>query len=167
MANKDFDNLVKILKVRTAPTDTTLVSTEVDFELPRGFIAKVNKIHWTAFINATIIGVDAIQIFSAVLLRDPDDVATIVIPSNVVQHDAISDFNGMWVLDFTTSGAPTFQTQRKVDDFREDLDVITARNMRLNVQSSLTTMDVTYECVIYYTLEEVNDADILNLLDIL
>ncbi len=167
MGREDFDNIMKVLMIRTAPSDTTLVSTEADFELPRGFIAKIHFILWTAFINETIIGVDAIQTFAAVLIRDPDDITTVLIPSNVVQHDVISGFDGTWVLDFTTSGAPTFQTQRKEQYYEKELDQITARNMRVNVQSVLTTMDVTYECEIHYTLEKVTDADILNILDIL
>lgn len=167
MGKTDFDNLIKVMRINLSPADTTLTSVEIDFEIPRGFIVKIHKIVWNVFIFITIIGVDAIQIFQAVLIRDPDDATTIVIPINQVQHDVISQFRGSWITEFTTSGLTVVVGQRKQISFRQDLDVVTARNMRMNVQSSLTTMDVNYDCEIYYTLEKVTDIDILNLLDIL
>lgn len=167
MGSKDFDNLIKILRVNLSPSDTTALSVEIDFEIPRGFVVKISKIVWNVFIFEAIIGVDAIQIFQAALLRDPDDTASIVMPNNEVQHDVISQFRGSWITEFTTSGLTVVVGQRKQINFREDEDVITARNMRLNVISSLITMDVNYDVEIYYTLEKVTDVDILNILDIL
>lgn len=166
MGRKDFDNLIKLLRIVLAPTDTTVTSVEVDFELPRGFIAKISKIIFTTF-PFTVTGADQTQSFQAALLRDPDDAATVVVPTNQVQHDVVAHSRGAFVQDFTTSGAGAWISEKKQINFREDEDVVTARNMRFNVQQGATDPDLNFDCDIYYTLEKVTDVDILALLDIL
>lgn len=166
MGRKDFDNLQKLHRVILVNVTTGTLSVEVDLELPRGFIAKISKILFTVFPFAVAVG-GREQNVECVLIRDPDDTTTTVIPANAVQHDVIAALRGVFIMEVFTTGAASFVADRKQVLFREDEDVITARNLRFNSKMGLTAPDVNFECEIYYTLEKVTDVDILNLLDIL
>lgn len=166
MGRKDFDNIQKLHRVVLALTVAGIVSVELDLELPRGFIAKISKIIFAVFpFNVAVGGRD--QSFECVLLRDPDDTTTSVVPNNVVQHDVLADMRGVFTFEVFTTGAASFVADRKEVSFREDEDVITARNLRFNATMGLAAPDLNFECEIYYTLEKVTDVDLLNLLDIL
>jgi len=167
-----FDNLMKILKVENTAAGTTIVSLEVDFELPRGFIAKIHKLIFSsrAYINSFTVG-DAVR-HSIALVRDPDDITTVLIPNNSVQHDVIADYiHETLVLEITAVGEIFLAGNgfNKIIDFTNlGLDVITARNMRFNSVATTTGGNGTiFGVAIHYTLEKISNEDILNLLDIL
>ena len=172
-----FDNLLKVLRARSVYTGTTLVSLEVDFELPRGFIAKI------AFIVMSITNyeedIEADSVDRSVrakmaLMRDPDDITTVEIPVNNVSHDVIMDFTFGFEQTSGTAGDPLrywSETVRVLHFDQEGLDVITARNMRFNIDGFGVGAAILTEslatCDIYYTLEKITSSEILNLLDIL
>jgi len=167
-----FDNLMKVIKIENIIASTTIVTVEVDFELPRGFVAKIHKVIMGLrnYVQFTTVG-DAAQLNSC-LVRDPDDITTTQIPVNSVQHDAIMDWVAeILILEVTAVGEIVLWNDgfyKTVDFTTLGMDVITARNMRFNTVAFASTLDgADTMCEIYYTLEEVTDIDILNLLDIL
>lgn len=172
-----FDNIMKKLKGAITLTGTTLVSLEIDFELPRGFIAKIHNaiIKFTAVVE-DIEGLGANKLIRAraVLVKDPDDSASIVIPNNRVDHDVLMETEMEIVVVAGTAGDTVFSmtnTDRQENFSAEGLDVFTARNMRLNCQGLGTDgADLTEtlgNAVMGYTLEQISDDQIINLLDIL
>ena len=176
MANKNFDNLYKVLNAGSIFTGATLVSLEVDFELPRGFIAKIWKIElniiaWADDFKA--ISVDKNATWQLALIRDPDDITTVVNQSNQTQHDVVIAREVGILIIAGTAGDPgmIIGDLRTELDIPEHVDLITARNMRFNiVASDDDAADITEsvaECNIFYTLEKITDNDILALLDIL
>lgn len=177
MGKRDFDNLIKIIQSGLILNAGTLVSVELDFELPRGFIAKLKFIflEWID-LHEDLEGATGEKNLgvTCALMRDPDDITTQSFPDNIVQHDVIASAN--WSFNARGEAAPDIQYQmqsinRKEIRFDKDDDVITARNMRFNAVGLGTDVtDLTESAArveIYYTLEEVTDADILELLDIL
>ena len=48
MGKKDFDNLLKSIQGSFTYLGATIASLEVDFELPRGFIAKIQACRWNS-----------------------------------------------------------------------------------------------------------------------
>lgn len=177
MGKLDFDNLLKVIKVQNTLNSSTIVSTEVDFELPRGFIAKIWKIimDWNDWhedvdgqTSTTDMGVHML------LLRDPDDTTTTEIPSNQVQHDAIAELQVSFFSDVDAGSdliGPVISETARIIEIPEHVDLITARNMRFNIVGVGSDVALLTESQaqthIYYTLEKVTDADILELLDIL
>jgi len=104
------------------------------------------------------------------LIRDPDDITTQAIPLNSVQHDVVAGFSPGLVQNPT--GPMVFFTEmNKSIRIPEHIDLITARNMRFNSNGLGPDVAILTEsksqCDVYYTLEKVTDADILELLDIL
>lgn len=176
MGKRLFDNLLKVIKGRSTFTTTTIISLEVDFELPRGFVAKVAFIEMVAEKISEDLEAQNIDIayeLQMALIRDPDDTTTIEIPVNQVQHDVIMEHKVTVVnLQGTAESAlAVSETLKKLDFSSEGNDLITARNMRFNIVTSGPGPTLATEGLgsvhIYYTLEKVTDIDILNLLDIL
>ena len=176
MGKQDFDNLYKVLNVGSIFTGATLVSLEVDFELPRGFIAKIwrvelNIIAWADDFKA--ISADKNATWQLALIRDPDDITTVVNQSNSVQHDVVIAREVGILIVAGTAGDPgsLIGRLRNELDIPPHVDLVTARNMRFNcVASDDDAADITEsvaECNIFYTLEKITDADILEILDIL
>lgn len=166
MGKRDFDNLLKVIKSDHAAVANTIVSEEIDLELPRGFIAKIRKIVWLFTSVENAVGE---QSFRSVLILDPDDTATSAIPEGQVDHDVIGEFGGVISRTATATGTDTWSSPfpfvLEFDDLAED--VITARNMRHNAIGSAANPTFALSLLVYYTLEKVTDIDILNLLDIL
>jgi hypothetical protein len=174
MGKKDFDNLRKLMRVDNTLNAGSIVSVEIDFEIPRGYIVKIFSIklsinNWSEDFETLITNQFNMQIQSA-LLRDPDDSTTVQTPANETEHDVVAELKSDLWLDGGTGGQ-VVSNQQKTYDFPEFVDVITARNMRFNTigqggdVASLT--ESVARCEIEYTLEKVTDADILELLDIL
>lgn len=177
MANKLFDNLMKVLSGAFQFNGTSGVSLELDFELPRGFVAKIHKVIFD-FRSTTedvegLSGDILVRLLLGLML-DPDDTVTKSMPTNSVQHDMLADHE--YELAFTAGVAGDvmmIHTQKlKIIDFTNlGIDVISARNMRLNGiaegTNGVSATETIGKCDIYYTLEKINDNDILNLLDIL
>lgn len=182
MVKTDFDNLMKIFRASHTRNGNLTVSTEVDLELPRGYIAKIAKIIFAVSEDAleALLGESATTTAAftldvrMALVRDPDDTNTDEIPSNVVEHDVIGDMKFAIGVDHdavgTLQGTQTMTSSRKEVNFvSEGLDVVTARNMRFNSDADVNDFvgEPNVEVEIHYTLERVTDIDILNLLDIL
>lgn len=172
MVKKDFDNLLKVMRQVSTTNNAVVVSVELDFELPRGFIAKIHEVNfYPADLGALLVfGAADNDIYNMALIRDPDDITTTSIPSNNVEHDVVCELLLTQISILTTSGAGAFigGPFAKYNFEQMGIDVITARNMRFNlVKVNSSNIEPSFVCVIFYTLEEVTDADILNLLDIL
>ena len=176
MARKDFDNLMKLHEGAVVFTGVTLASLELDFEIPRGFIIKI----WKAVLKLESIGQDIETVsadkliqFRVALYRDPDDVNGIGSITNETQHDLIMDLEAEVILVAGTAGDAglVLKYEPEVLEIPEHVDLISARNLRLNVRAAGTDGADATETVgishIWYTMEEVKDADILELLDIL
>ena len=179
MANKLFDNLLKIIQGAAVFTGATQISLEIDLELPRGFVARihyvelrVDRMHEDHENNET----DNLIRYRVALIKDPDDTTSQSLPSNSVQHDVLMDLEvSMYITASSASPIQNFANEER--NFKqiyfsgEGVDVITARNMRLNLDAEgADAADATEAfgiAIIHYTLEEVKDEDILALLDIL
>jgi hypothetical protein len=167
---KHFDNLYKVIKTTITNLVVAPQSTEIDLDLPKGYIAKIKLVIIKYFLDGITAGttIDSELLYSA-LVRDPDDAATIEIPENAVQHDVIMDYTERYnaLLD-ATNGVGAIEVEKmKILNFDDmNVDVITARNIRFNAAASATTThDV--ECTVYYTLEAIKKTELLELLDIL
>lgn len=177
MANKLFDNLLKVIESTIVLTAGTTVSLEIDFELPRGFVAKIKHVMLRVErIEEDFEGISADKVarISQALVRDPDDATSSSVPTNEVQHDVVMDHETGILIVAGTAGDVGFYVSdvRRENDFGQDgSDMITARNMRHNAVGSGTDVaDLTESlavCHIDYTLEEVKMDDILAILDIL
>lgn len=177
MSRINFDNIMKILRLETLLVGSTLVSTPMDFDIPRGFIVKIHDVVME-FINIgedfETISVDKYARVSAALVKDPDDLTTLSIPNATVDHDVVIDIAMDIMIVAGTAGDTSFMVlnHRKEANFSaEGLDVFTARNMRVNFDAFGTdATDLTetkLRTTVKYTLEEITDKLIINLLDIL
>lgn len=166
MVRKDTDNLVRLHHDDSQIINSSaIVSVEQDFELPRGYVAKIRKVIFRAWHNAARSQVGSAGLLWC-LLRDPDDSTTIRAPENEVGHDVIAQHQGSY---FYATNNLMFNNAYAEYTFDELEDIITARNLRLNVQMTvaIATDDVRLSTDIYYTLEKVTDSELLDLLDIL
>lgn len=174
---KLFDNVMKTIRAVSTFVTATLVSLEIDFELPRGYIAKIHDVVLEAKnVQADLLAIDtdAEWGMQIALIRDPDDITSIEEPNNTVDHDVICAMeSGVHFNPVATVGTALITKPLRVEwNFSaEGLDVFSARNMRLNIDgigaqvANLT--EATGEAVVRYTLERIRDDDIINLLDIL
>lgn len=177
MGRINFDNIMKVFKSQTVFNGTTVASTELDLDIPRGMIVKIHdaEIQFDqVFEDFEGISVDKLAHLSAALIKDPDDSTTSLIPNNRVDHDVIMDLFGSVIIVAGTAGdvQSHYHNLRKERNFSaEGLDVFTARNMRLNVDGSGTDGGDLTESIarttLNYTLEEITDKLIIALLDIL
>lgn len=167
MGKKDFDDILLWFREQIIDLDSTsgTLSGQLDLDLPRGFIAKIKKVIFFCLPDEVIAAASFQTGVLGALLRDPDDITTVVVPEGTQEHDVIAFIE--LVISHETGGGGQVQGIKQEFNFNDDTDVITARNLRFNVAASGTQPDLTMECIVGYTLEEVKDADILNLLDIL
>ena len=160
---------MQVIESRNTIASTTIVSSEIDFELPRGFVVKIHKVRvWAHDIMDKFADAEKDQVHFALLL-DPDDAMTIRMPDNTVEHDVVLsgtiEYNVVAALTVALLQNHTFEW-----DFShlEGLDILSARNMRFNIQAGGTTVDgADVICQIWYTLEAIKDTQIMELLDIL
>lgn len=169
MVKRDFDNLSKNLRGAVTGSGTDNQSVEMDFEIPRGMIIKIKKVEFQIRWAASVLtGADSFQDVDFALLRDPDDTLQTSIPDGEVQHDIICDGNYMHEEEITTEGLTNLSRSVSIlKEFDQEEDVVSARNLRLNMDQGEASPDFKVSCVVYYTLERVSDIDIINLLDIL
>ncbi len=172
MGKSDFDNISLQLMGEVTLAAGVTQTLELDFELPRGFIGKIWKIvheHINIHEDAEGQATSKFTISSA-LMNDPDDITTIGFPSNRVDHDVLSDLQTMVSVPTAAAEVQIFNIKKETQP-PKDIDIIFARNMRLNAIGSGTGVALVTESVarvtIYYTLEKVTDAMILELLNIL
>lgn len=175
--NKLFDDILRILQAAVVYTGVTQVSLEVDFEIPRGYVVKIRAIELRVdriHEDLENFSVDRVVRYRIALIKDPDDTTSLAHGSNRTEHDVLADLEVSVLTVAGTAGDPgtLIEVNSKLINFEEmKVDVITARNMRLNVDAEGTDATLATEAfgiaIIYYTLEEVKDDDIINLLDIL
>lgn len=170
MAKKDFDDLVKVIRAVVNNVAAATLSIEIDLELPRGYVAKIKKVEFRMDVTGVamrggVVAATPNNAWAAALVLDPDDAVTIVIPVNAVEHDVLADWGFVIAMDAADDIINWYETA-KLYEFEPE-DAITARNMRFNTQQLVATPVNQTEVRVYYTLEKVNDDDILALLDIL
>ena len=177
MGSTLFDNILKTLRLALTYNAGTIVSGELDFDIPRGFLVKIHDVslenrHMTEDFEG--ISVDKLARATATLIKDPDDTASFAFPNNTVDHDVLMTLVTEIIIIAGTAGDTGFHIGRTVNNKNfnaEGLDVFTARNMRLNIVAQGTDLaDITEtlcEVLIDYTLEKISNEDIINLLDIL
>lgn len=166
MSKFNFDDLVKVHKVTHTPTASGIATVEMDLELPRGYIAKIHRVEIKLQLLSGLTAGVSEQEFEAALIRDPDDITTVQIPENTVQHDVVCDhkFTGQHEATDDTNG---YSEDIYIYEVIEKKDVITARNMRFNINQGSTDPDWGCSCTMFYTLEKVTAEVMLALLDIL
>ncbi len=162
-----FDNIMQVISVNNIISGTDVISSEIDLELPRGFVAKVHKVVIQCANWDGLLGAAENDRLSFALLLDPDDAVTVEVPDNTVEHDVVVS-DTMNLLSITTYGL--FSGDKWQYDFShlEGMDILSARNMRFN--STAAGVDINgaiLKCLVYYTLEVIKDAQIMELLDIL
>ena len=164
-----FDDVAKIYRVEFNNLAAAVVSFEVDFDLPRGFVAKIKQIYFKMFGLRSATGGDTINLDCAVV-NDPDDAVTVNIPVGRTQHDVIADFevDGTISLTGAAGGGLIMGESSKMVNFEAmKMDVIAARNIRVNASEAEDNAVYDLKVEIYYTMESIKDTDLLKLLDIL
>lgn len=178
MAKIHFDNILMRFKLQVLYTGATAVSAEGDLDIPRGFIVKIKKLRMEVVkIEEDIegISVDKVLQYLGALILDPDDATTLVMPNNTVDHDVLEAIEvGVAIIANAadTSVAITINGNNITSNYEsEDLDVFTARNIRLNGDVTGTDAADGTEAILVayidYTLEKITDATILELLNLL
>ena len=164
-----FDNIMQMIQVTNTVASTTVISTEIDLELPRGYVAKIHKVivYWRDVFDKMASGDKDNELYAVLL--DPDDATSLGPPGNSVEHDVLC--NGSFeAAALAADYMGVHNSLRHETDFShlEGLDILSARNMRFNTQGGNTDYDGSeMECQIYYTLEAIKDTQIMELLDIL
>lgn len=169
--SKLFDDLVYVYKsTHGNPPAGVTTSKEIDLDLPRGYVAKIRDVIFTC------LGIEALAnsegaTLEMALINDPDDEDSYEIPDDTVKHDVIAGHKyGCEVKIDTTNGVGVFFGNNPIKEINFQsmgVDVISARNMRFNVNNGGANAIVDCECEIYYTIEPVKGEGLLNLLDIL
>ena len=178
MAKLLLDNLMKVFKQQLTYNGVTQASVELDLDIPRGYVIRIHDL--TLILKDVAediegISVDKLIRYVGALVKDPDDTTSTLITLGRVDHDVLADFSVNLIIVAGTAGdtvamfdGPTF---REFNFSAEGLDVITARNLRLNVDAAGTNgadaTEASLAAVIRYTLEKITDQDILALLDII
>ena len=177
MGSLQFDNIMKVFRSFLTFTGATTVSKELDIDLPRGYImkihdAKLEVIRWGEDVEG--ISADKVIRYLLALIKDPDDITSVSIPADTVDHDVLMDHEMEVILVAGTAGdvVAEFSNQKQEQNFSaEGLDVFSARNMRLNGDVQGTDAADGTEALgmvtINYTLERITDQLIIQLLDIL
>lgn len=173
---KMTDNLLKYVSANVANNAGTAGSAEIEFDIPRGYVAKIHRMKISSYnlsedlFNQTS---DFAAQIAAALVRDPDD-STNITPPNSVKHDILQYL----LVDITgyaqgSTGGGMMIVNESVDTgyIPEGIDVITARNLRFNIdqfgtnKSDLTASGMRAE--VWFTYEKVTNTDLAELLDIL
>jgi len=160
-----FDNIMKVYRANISTLLNVTQSVELDLDIPRGYIAKIKKVIFGSDGNMSGVGDNT---FVAAVVRDPDDDETVGIPDQDSEHDVIADFRATYTMGTLTTGNHQYGINRQMIEFDQELDVVSARNLRFNANgiTASPTLDLLY-CEVYYTLEAVSDELVLDLLDIL
>ncbi|MBA7686725.1 hypothetical protein ES703_95179 [subsurface metagenome] len=170
MADKKlFDNLYKVLKVNSGDFGVNdQVMTEcLDLQIPRGYCARIRKVIFTDYLCGQ--ASQTSPEFRGALIMDPDDETSIAIPTFVIDHDVLCDFEHYYFgfeRDVTPNGISFVHNQRTRYVFSEEIDVVTVRNIRFN--SICHGLDVTgckcqNKCTVFFTYEKIT-ADLYAML---
>jgi len=179
---KMTDNLLKYITAFVSSNAGTTTSTELDLDIPRGYVAKIHRI----ILSTAGLEVDLLDqtgdfecSIAGGLYRDPDDSVSVTPPSGQTQHDALAYLlTGMCKNNEANSGTQNASTGMQFYNTRNDsgwfpdhLDMITARNLRFNIDqfgaNKSALLDSGMRVEVYFTYEKVSASDIAELLDIL
>ena len=163
MADKKlFDNLFKVLKVNSGDFGVNdVVMTEIlDLQIPRGYCARIRKVIFTDYLAGQA---DQVSVeFRGALVLDPDDETSINIPTFVIDHDVLCDFEHYYFRfeeDTTPNGISFVQRLKTELDFTEEIDVVTVRNIRFNSSAhGLNVEGDKCQCriTVYFTYEKIS-----------
>ena len=170
------DNLLKYVSVNVTNNQGTALSSEIELDIPRGYIAKIHRMKLETYnLGVDLADQDAdleCQIASAIV-RDPDD-STNITPPNSVKHDILHYMTTDIMQSVSGVGSSLLILGNEHDTgfIPESVDVITARNLRLNsdqfgANKSLLTTSSGVRAHVWYTYEKVTNTDLAELLDIL
>jgi len=164
MAEKKlYDNLYKVIKVNSGAilANDTVLTEIMDLQIPRNYCARIREVIFRDDLNDKQGDQVNISLFGALVL-DPDDEDSNQIPTFTVDHDVLCDFHHEYTRfeeDVTPNGISVVSNKETVRKFKEDLDVVTVRNIRFNVLGNglevATPDQVQARCTVYFTYEKV------------
>ena len=164
MAEKKlYDNLYKVIKANSGAilANDTVLTEILDLQIPHGYAARIREVIFRDDLNDQQGDQSNISLFGALVL-DPDDEDSNQIPTFTVDHDVVADFHHEYTRfdeDVTPNGISVISNKETVRKFKEDLDVVTVRNVRFNVLGN--GLNVAEEdqaqcrCTVYFTYEKV------------
>ncbi len=173
MADKKlFDNLFKVLKVNSGEFGMNdLVMTEcLDLKIPRGYCARIRKVIFIDYLAGQK-GQPSVE-FRGALVLDPDDETSTSIPTFIIDHDVLCDFEHYYFRfeiaapTEVPNGISEAHNQKTRYVFSEDIDVVTVRNIRFNSQChglNVTGLKCQCRCIVYFTYEKIS-ADLYAML---
>lgn len=162
-----FDNIMQVIAADNTVNGTTVVSSEIDLELPRGYVAKIHKVVVQVTGWDAVLGAAENDRFRYCLLLDPDDNTTVEMPVDTVEHDALVAGYFSFLTITNLGIGPMDQHQFDFSNL-DGLDILSARNLRFNIAAGGTDLNnAVVKVMIYYTLEAIKDSQIMELLDIL
>ena len=164
MAEKKlYDNLYKVIKANSgAILANDVVLTEImDLQIPRNYCARIREVIFRDDLNNKQTDQASISFYGALVL-DPDDEDSNQIPTFTVDHDVVADFHHEYSRfheDATPNGISMVSNKETVRKFKEDLDVVTVRNVRFNVLGNGLNVaeedQAQVRCTVYFTYEKV------------
>tara|TARA_Y100000004_G_C8943198_1_gene425049 strand:- start:1561 stop:2088 length:528 start_codon:yes stop_codon:yes gene_type:complete len=173
---KMTDNLLQVVSVNLGLNGSSAVSSEMELDIPRGYVAKIHRIkmvvaNWSADLF-DLASADYNAQIAAVLMRDPDDSSTVNMPNNPT-HDTLVHLYSDIYHSADTTGRTFFANNLEYDSgwIPESVDLITARNLRCNADvfgSANSDMDdAVVRYYVWFTYEKVTSSDLAELLQIL
>ena len=168
------DNMIKFASKNMTLTGTTITSDEIELDIPRGYIAKFHKIDLEVLSLSADLA-DQTADFDAqiavALVRDPDDQTSLNPPDNDVQHDVLIRMYTDVLLNVTEGSSAIVHPRKSTGWIPQHLDLITARNLRLNADvfgaNAASITEASIRCDVFFTYEKVTKGDILELLEII
>ena len=163
MADKKlYDNLFKVIKANSGAflANDTVLTEIMDLQIPRNYCARIRRVIFEDNLNDKQPGQEFMSFYGALVL-DPDDEDRNQIPTFTVDHDVCCDFHHEYSR--FEMGAPDgiaiIHNQRTEHEFKEDLDVVTVRNVRFNVLGNGLAVGEAdqpqVDCTVYFTYEKV------------
>jgi len=164
MAEKKlYDNLYKVIKANSGAflANDTVLTEIMDLQIPRNYCARIRKVVFEDNLNDKQPGQEFLSFYGALVL-DADDEDSNQIPTFTVDHDVLCDFHHEYSrFEYGTPADIAFvHNQRTEFEFKEDLDVVTVRNVRFNVLGNGLAVGEAdqpqVDCTVYFTYERVS-----------
>ena len=164
MAEKKlYDNLYKVIKANSGAilANDTVLTEIMDLQIPRNYCARIREVIFRDDLNNKQQSQEFISLYGALVL-DPDDEDSNQIPTFTVDHDVLCDFHheySRFEMGTTPAGLAFIKNHETVRKFKEDLDVVTVRNVRFNVLGNGLNVgeedQSQVRCTVYFTYEKV------------
>ncbi|MBA7686609.1 hypothetical protein ES703_95059 [subsurface metagenome] len=166
MADKKlYDNLFKVIKANSGPIEAneTTLTEILDLQIPRNYCARIRKVIFHDNVNVDQQFLENF-FYRGALILDPDDEEHYQIPTFTVDHDICCDFEHEYLnipaSTVEAQGGSVINNQKTIHEFKEDLDVVTVRNVRFNVQGIGLKVDGVAQsqckCEVYFTYEKIS-----------